>query len=51
MQAVCKSDSVDLSFIKEGATLDKDVIALIVVFGDILASLLFFFSLFALKIF
>lgn len=51
MQAICKSDTIDLSFIKAGVTVDKDMVALIVVFGDIAASYLFFLSLFFLRIF
>jgi hypothetical protein len=51
MQAMCKSDSIDLSFIKAGYTLSKDMVALIVVFGDLATSFLFFLSLFFLRIF
>jgi hypothetical protein len=40
-----------MSFIKDGLTLEKDVIALIVVFADLIVGFIFFFSLIFLEVF
>ena len=48
MQAVCKSNRVDLTFIKPNLYIDKEIVALVVVFADITLGLFFFGSLFFL---